>query len=423
MQWDKLGAMLGVFALSLFASTFPTLSKRLSFIKVPHVLFFILKHFGTGVILSTAFVHLLQDAFSVLLGLPDTAPIKHWVGLIVLSALLAIFLVEYVSMAYVERLEEKSHDAHEEHRDRHVHHHHDHYTSDSEESDVTPKPNGVAVLLPLPETPVNNKDTSPRKTQIEPVTERSSLLRSTSTPATRPNRTQRVMNQFEFLRRKLHHHEEEPFTSNRRCESSTASGLWEEVENGHAHHNEHVHHYEHDDSSVNRKHAIVNTLVLQAGIMIHSLVIGLTLSIKSGPEFTSLVIAILFHQLFEGLSLGVRLATLGSTPARTNGTNSLSIPITLATIFALSVPMGCLIGRLALGPSTGPHSPHSSLPLAQGITSALSAGTLIYASGVELLAGDFLHSSLRESSVWKQALALVSLAFGVAGMAALAAFD
>lgn len=56
----------------------------------------------------------------------------------------------------------------------------------------------------------------------------------------------------------------------------------------------------------------------------------------------------------------------------------------------------------------------------QGITSAVSAGTLIYASGVELLAGDFLHSDLRRSSVGKQGLALVSLAAGAAGMAVLA---
>lgn len=65
--------------------------------------------------------------------------------------------------------------------------------------------------------------------------------------------------------------------------------------------------------------------------MIHSLVIGITLSITTGPEFSmynqfrvlslsmefssytalaSLVIAIVFHQLFEGLSLGIRIAGL-----------------------------------------------------------------------------------------------------------------
>ncbi|EDR11989.1 uncharacterized protein LACBIDRAFT_314029 [Laccaria bicolor S238N-H82] len=44
--------------------------------------------------------------------------------------------------------------------------------------------------------------------------------------------------------------------------------------------------------------------------MIHSLVIGLTLAITSGSDFASLTTAIIFHQLFEGLSLGIRIAAL-----------------------------------------------------------------------------------------------------------------
>lgn len=48
------------------AASFPTLSRRIPALRVPSILFFIGKHFGTGVILSTAFVHLLQDAFESL---------------------------------------------------------------------------------------------------------------------------------------------------------------------------------------------------------------------------------------------------------------------------------------------------------------------------------------------------------------------
>lgn len=72
--------------------------------------------------------------------------------------------------------------------------------------------------------------------------------------------------------------------------------------------------------------------------MLHSLVIqltqGLTLSISSGAEFSKslscevhlvvtdqcfsialLITAIIFHQLFEGLSLGIRIAALPSSAA------------------------------------------------------------------------------------------------------------
>ena len=76
------------------AVTFPVLSKQVPFIRIPRVVFFIGKHFGTGidnphlvrlaptnsenpgVILSTAFCHLLEDAFVSL----DKPPVKEHYG-------------------------------------------------------------------------------------------------------------------------------------------------------------------------------------------------------------------------------------------------------------------------------------------------------------------------------------------------------
>ena len=45
------------------AASFPTLSKQIPILRIPPLVFFIGKHFGTGVILATAFTHLLDDAF------------------------------------------------------------------------------------------------------------------------------------------------------------------------------------------------------------------------------------------------------------------------------------------------------------------------------------------------------------------------
>jgi len=45
------------------AVSFPTISKQIPFLRIPGIVFFIGKHFGTGVILATAFIHLLDDAF------------------------------------------------------------------------------------------------------------------------------------------------------------------------------------------------------------------------------------------------------------------------------------------------------------------------------------------------------------------------
>ncbi len=80
---------------------------------------------------------------------------------------------------------------------------------------------------------------------------------------------------------------------------------------------------------IGRRRQIIGLLVLQLGIMIHSIVIGLTLAITTGADFSksvtvnfnstspsltfhlaSLTTAVVFHQLFEGLSLGIRIAAL-----------------------------------------------------------------------------------------------------------------
>ncbi|KAF9815145.1 hypothetical protein IEO21_04763 [Rhodonia placenta] len=59
------------------ASTFPSISRRIPGLRVPGIVFFIGKHFGTGVILATAFAHLLQDSFEALM---DPVVRKRWPG-------------------------------------------------------------------------------------------------------------------------------------------------------------------------------------------------------------------------------------------------------------------------------------------------------------------------------------------------------
>lgn len=65
--------------------SFPYISAHTTRVSIPRVLFFVGKHFGTGVILSTAFVHLLQDAFKSLNShhVRRISKIGDWTGLIV----------------------------------------------------------------------------------------------------------------------------------------------------------------------------------------------------------------------------------------------------------------------------------------------------------------------------------------------------
>ena len=85
----------------LIAVSFPAISKRVRNLHIPPIVFFVGRHFGTGqldayiqiviltlskgVILSTAFVHLLQDAFDRLQDpqVKEYTDIGRWTGLIV----------------------------------------------------------------------------------------------------------------------------------------------------------------------------------------------------------------------------------------------------------------------------------------------------------------------------------------------------
>ncbi len=149
--------------------------------------------------------------------------------------------------------------------------------------------------------------------------------------------------------------------------------------------------------------------------MIHSLVIGFTLALASGADFESLVSAILFHQLFEGLSLGIRIAAL-PPPAPTDPRFGWLRPV-LALLFALTTPAGILSGLYVFGGGGHTNAGRAGTKIAEGVLCAISAGMLIYAACVEMLAADIvLDPTLWRASKKRQLVALVSVALGATGM-------
>ena len=164
------------------------------------------------------------------------------------------------------------------------------------------------------------------------------------------------------------------------------------------------------------------------------------------------MLAIGFHQLFEGISLGIRIAGLPTpdTP-RASKCPSLLQPV-LAVLFAIMTPAGIALGLLSFSgaePGASPaHTPVCSsradphfrravssasrvfwdprvlclvhMKFIEGLLSAVSAGMLIYAACVEMLAADFvLNATSWRHAPGKQVLAIGSLLAGVAAMSAL----
>ncbi|ROT42042.1 Zinc/iron permease [Sodiomyces alkalinus F11] len=147
--------------------------------------------------------------------------------------------------------------------------------------------------------------------------------------------------------------------------------------------------------------------ILEFGIVFHSVLIGLVLATTS--NLTVLLIAMVFHQLLEGLGLGARLAD-APWPR-----NRWWLPYMCACLFAVSTPIGTVVGLVAQ-----PRSAADQL-LITGIFDAISAGILMYTGLVELLAHEFLlNPEMRSSPLRAQLSAFACILAGTGGMALLA---
>ncbi|KAJ1860485.1 hypothetical protein LPJ73_001353, partial [Coemansia sp. RSA 2703] len=130
----------------------------------------------------------------------------------------------------------------------------------------------------------------------------------------------------------------------------------------------------------------LSTYILELGIALHSVIVGMTLAVTGGTGFKTLLAAISFHQFFEGMALGTRIAALNFA-RRPFLTGLLS-----ACVFALTTPLGQVIG-IAIRQSFAPRSPNALLIM--GVLDGLSAGILMYSAVVNLLVEEFASLEFR----------------------------
>ncbi|KAJ2666745.1 hypothetical protein IW148_000735 [Coemansia sp. RSA 1199] len=138
----------------------------------------------------------------------------------------------------------------------------------------------------------------------------------------------------------------------------------------------------------------LSTYVLELGIALHSIIVGVTLAVTGGTAFKTLLAAISFHQFFEGMALGTRVAAL------TFHRRPFLICMLNASIFALTTPLGQVIG-IAVRESFAPRAPSSLL--AMGVLDAVSAGILLYSAVANLLVEEFsafeFHQATRKMRI------------------------
>lgn len=148
--------------------------------------------------------------------------------------------------------------------------------------------------------------------------------------------------------------------------------------------------------------------VLELGILVHSVIIGVSLGASLRPStIRPLVGALSFHQFFEGIGLG---GCIVQAKFKVRAT------VIMVAFFSLTAPMGIALG-IAI---TSSYSKHSATALVvEGVFNAAAAGILIYMSLVDLLAADF-HNPRLQTNMKLQLATYLALFLGAGLMSLLA---
>ena len=346
---------------SITACSFPIIVRRFPRFPIPHHFLFLSRHFGTGVLIATAFVHLLPTAF---VSLTDPCLPSFWnhgypamAGLI---AMVSVMLVVGIEMFFATRGAGHMHGSE-----------YDVVPGDSDSHEHQQMGNGHAgtsrsrrnSMRPFRQTEIGSTVIDLPLAKMRRSVDN---LVPGSPPASRMS-TAAIQNA---------RNSEDPDTDTDESPPPSASILLPSS------------HLPNPSSSLKpselqtQQKLLLQCLLLEAGILFHSVFIGIALSVSLPPAFYVLLVAISFHQTFEGLALGSRIASATYTLPSTSPQ-----PWLMALAYGTTTPIGQAIG-LAVH---GLYDPESEAGLLMvGIMNAVSSGLLLFAGLVELLAEDFL---------------------------------
>ena len=121
----------------------------------------------------------------------------------------------------------------------------------------------------------------------------------------------------------------------------------------------------------------ISAYMLEVGVTVHSVFIGLANGIDGDDQLHVLLVALVFHQMFEGIALGSRIAD-ANFPSHWH-------EALLTMLFSLAAPLGIATG---IAVKTGLNPNGETFLMVQGTFDAICAGILIYI-GLVLLLRDF----------------------------------
>ncbi|KAL2834142.1 ZIP zinc transporter-domain-containing protein [Aspergillus pseudoustus] len=342
------GALFIILGVSFLACALPILIIRFSRLHIPASFLFFVRHFGTGVLIATAFAHLLPTAFTLLgnqcLSSFWTDDYPAMPGAIALGGIFLVTLIEMVFSPVrhaTRRIPSKSDDQEAAPEVAVIRPHTNPVSATGGPGDVTCQDDCASQLRP--KGPLVGRSSSFSRAIHRIGEESDRIYRISSAPEVTPLPQVSEVKQFR----------------------DRQGSLQDEFQ-----------------LSEKQKHNkdVMQVFMLEVGILFHSVFIGMSLSVSVGNEFVVLLIAIVFHQTFEGLALGSRIACL-------NWPATASQPWLMSLAYGCTTPIGQAIGIA----THSLYSPDSEVGLLLvGTMNAISAGLLIFASLVELLSEDFL---------------------------------
>lgn len=340
----KLGARISALFVILIVSTtvtfFPVVAKRIRKLHIPLYVYLFARYFGAGVIVATAFIHLLDPAYGEIgpntcVGMTGHWADYAWCPAIVLNSIIIIFLLDFIAERYVEIKYG-------------IHNDPDVQQAVTGEADT--RTNGGAA--------------------------------------------------------DAHNHAPAKISSRADVETAAAAArAFEEKFSAEGYEVDSV-----DEAARDRsfKQQISAFLILEFGVMFHSVIIGLNLGVV-GDEFNTLYPVIVFHQSFEGLGIGARMSAI---PFKKGSW----LPWFLCAGYGITTPIAIAVG---LGVRTTYNPGSFTANVVSGVLDSMSAGILIYTGLVELLARDFLFNPTRTQDNKRLTFMIVCVLLGTGIMALL----
>ncbi|KAJ3188886.1 high-affinity Zn(2+) transporter zrt1 [Gaertneriomyces sp. JEL0708] len=378
-----IAAIFIIMAISFTGVILPIVAKRLSARHFAGSTFQALKLFGAGVILSTALIHMLVPAAEQLSAdcLPHIFHDYHaWAGALAVGGILFTQAVQVIA-GNILRSRGAEH--------VHHHHHHHHYTGDQT----------VAIT---------NGGAHPQDLANDP------------TIAVIPSKHLDI-EQGNHDHDHDHTHDNNNNNTNDRRDSEASSSSCNSSPSQNCPPSDP--HAIHRVSQAHASEAHVHSLMLvpgeknlpiyllELGIASHSIIIGIALGLAAS-EFKGLLIALCFHQFFEGLAL--------STVVMDADFHKRFIATFMVVFYSFTTPIGVSIG-IALHEGLADHLHHdmATLVVVTGVLDAVGAGILLYDAVANIVVPHFGGERFKAAPARTQWVHMMGLWAGALVMAVL----